>query len=232
MKKIGLLIFIAALIAGICLANVFSTGELTGKGFNLSINHSVNGSGSVASEKRDLADFTEIEVSGVVQVEAIAGKDYSVEVEADDNLLPFVITEVSGGVLRLKTQKSISTKNSIRVRVTAPDIKSLEASGASKVSLDGVSNEIFQIDASGASKITVSGETANLIIDVSGASKIDAGNMQSENATVDASGASGVTVFAANELKADASGASSIVYAGSPKDLIKKTSGASSVKQK
>jgi hypothetical protein len=232
MKKIGLLIFITAIIVGIGLANAFSFGKLTGRIFNFSIKHGVAGSGNVASEKRDLADFNEIEVGGVVQVEATAGKDFSVEVEADDNLLPLVITEVSGGVLRLRTEKNITTKNSIRVRITAPNIESLEVSGASKVSLDNVSNENLQIDASGASKITVAGETANLTIDVSGASKIDAENLQSESATVDASGASGVKVFAANELRADASGASNIAYAGSPKNLIKKTSGASSVSQK
>ena len=232
MKKIGLLIFITALIVGIGLANVFSTGKMTGKIFNFSINHGVSGSGNIASEKRDLADFSEIEVGGVVQVEATAGKDFSVEIEADDNLLPFVITEVSGGVLRLRTEKSISTKNSIRVKITAPNIESLEVSGASKVSLGNVSNENLQIDASGASKITVTGETANLTIDASGASKIDAENLRSENVAVDASGASGVKVFAANGLKADASGASNIAYAGSPKNLIKKTSGASSVSQK
>lgn len=232
MKKIGLLIFITALIVGVSLANLFSFGKLTGRIFNFSINYGVSGSGNMASEKRNLTDFNAIEVGGVVQVEASAGKDFSVEVEADDNLLPLVKTEVSGGVLHLRTEKGISTKNPIRIRITAPDIENLEVSGASKVSLDNVSNENLQIDASGASKVTVAGETANLTIDVSGASKIEAENLQTENALIDASGASCVKVFAANELKADASGASNIVYTGNPKNLIKNTSGASSVRQK
>ena len=212
MKKIGLLIFITAIVVGISLANVFSFGKLSGRIFNFSINRGVAGSGNTASEKRHLTDFKKIETSGVIEVEASAGKDFSVEVEADDNLLPLIKTEVSGGVLRLRTEKNITTKNPIRVRITAPDIESLEVSGASKMSLDNVSNENLQIDASGASKITIAGETANLIID--------------------ASGASGVKVFAANQLKADASGASSVSYSGSPKNLIKKTSGASSIKEK
>lgn len=232
MKKIGLLIFISALIVGVCLANVFSFGKLTVRIFNFSVNYGVSGSGNVASEKRDLANFKAIKVSGVIQVEASAGKDFSIEVEADDNLLPLIETEVISGVLCLKTEESISTENPIHVRITAPNIESLEISDASKVSLENVGNENLQIDASGASKIAVAGATANLIIDVSGASKIDAENLQIESATVDASGASGVKVSAANELRADASGASNIAYAGNPKNLIKKTSGASSVRQK
>jgi hypothetical protein len=232
MKKIGLLIFIAALIAGIVLANTLSTKKSTGEIFKISINRGVTGSGNIVSEKRDLADFSAIDASGIVQVEATAGKDFSVEVEADDNLLALVKTEVSGGVLQLGTEKGISTKNSILVRITAPSIESLEVSGASNVSLDNVSNENLQIDSSGASKVSVAGTAANLIIDASGASKIDAENLHSENVAVDASGASGVKVSAANELKAEASGASNVAYAGNPKNLIKKTSGASSVRQK
>ena len=232
MKKVGLIIFISALAIGVILANVFSFGKTTARFFNFSIGDKVCGSGNTASEKRDVADFQAIDVGGVFQVEITAQKDFDVEIEADDNLLPLIKTEVRGGVLRLETEKSISSKNPIRVRISAPDIQNLEVSGASKVSIANLSNENLEIDSSGASKVTVAGETANLIVDVSGASKIDAENLQTENASIEASGASAVSVYATNELKADASGASSIVYQGSPKNFSNKTSGASSVRQK
>jgi len=232
MKKVGLIIFILALTIGLILANVFSFGKTTARFFNFSIGGGVSGSGNTASEKRDVADFQAIDVGGVFQVEVTAQKDFDVEIEADDNLLPLIKTEVRGGVLRLETEKRISTGNPIRVRISAPDIQNLEVSGASKVSLTNLSNENLEIDSSGASKITVAGETANLIIDVSGASKIDAENLKTENASIDASGASSVSVYATNELKTDVSGASSVIYQGSPKNFVKKTSGASSVRQK
>ena len=232
MKKIGFIIFITALIIGVSLSNFFSYGESTEKIFNFSINSKVHGSGNIASEKRDIADFNAIKVSGVIQVEVTAQKDFSVEIEADDNLLHLIKSDVSGGVLHLETEESIKSKNPIRVRVSAPDIENLDTSGASKVSIVNLSNENLKIDSSGASKITVEGETINLTVDVSGASKIEAGNLKTENASVDASGASSVNIYAANELKADASGASSIIYEGNPKQAVKKSSGASSVRQK
>jgi hypothetical protein len=232
MKKIGFIIFIIALIVGVSLANIFSFGKMTGRIFSFSINSGVAGTGNMASEKRDVSDFRGVNVGGVFQVEATAGKDFSVEVEADDNLLSLIKTEVRGGTLRIETEERLSSKNPIRVRITAPDIENLDVSGASKVSLHNISNENLIIDASGASKIIVAGESANLVIDASGASKIGAENLKSENVAVDASGASNVEVFAANELKTDASGASNIVYQGNPTNLIKKTSGASSVQQK
>lgn len=232
MKKVGLIIFILALALGLIFANVFSFGKMTTKFFNFSVNEGVCGSGIVTAVKRDVTDFQEIKVGGVFEVEIVAQKDFSVEIEADDNLLSLIKTEVTNGVLRLETEERISTKNSIRVRISAPNIENLDISGASKVSLANLKNENLQIDSSGASKITVAGETENLMVDVSDASKIDAENLKTKNASIDASGASKVSVFAVNELKSDASGASSIIYSGSPKNLIKKTSGVSSIKEK
>lgn len=232
MKKIGLLIFIAALGVGLVFGNVFSFGKLTGRVFNFSISRGVQGSGNLTSEKRDVRDFNGIEVSSVFQVEITAQKEFSVEVEADDNLLPLIKTEVHNGVLHLETERGVSSRNAIKIRISAPTIERMEISGASKISLADVKTENLQIDSSGASKISISGETGNLIVDISGAGKIDAENLKSESVTVDASGASGVSVFAAEELRAEASGASKILYGGSPKELVKKTSGASSIRAK
>jgi predicted porin len=69
-------------------------------------------------------------------------------------------------------------------------------------------------------------------VEVSGASKIDAESLKSKTATVDASGASKVTLFVTERLNSDASGASKIEYSGNPANVEKKTSGASSVRQK
>lgn len=232
MKKIGLIIFITALAIGVIFANAFSFGETPAKLFNISVNSEVSGSGNTTGEKREISGFDAIDVGGVFQVEVTTQKDFSVEVEADDNLLPLIKTEVNGGVLRLSTKERFSTRNPVIVRVSAPNIDNLEVSGASKVSLADLNNENLQIVANGASKVVASGKTANLILDANGASKIDAENLQSENASVDASGASSVKIYVINELKTDASGASSIIYSGSPKSLTKKDSGASSVREK
>jgi hypothetical protein len=233
MKKFGIIIFAIALIAGVVLANVFSFGRLGSRLFNVSFNFgSVSGSGNVVKETRNVSPFKSIDVGGIFKVEVTAQKDFGVEIETDDNLLQYIKTEVDGGVLRIESEKRFSSHAPILVRVSAPDIENIEASGASSVSLDNLKNSKLGIDTSGASKIFVNGETAKLTVDVSGASKIDAENLKAENANIDASGASSVTVNVSNELNADASGASRIVYSGNLKNVIRKTSGASSVSPK
>jgi HSP20 family molecular chaperone IbpA len=232
MKKIGIIVFAVAILLGVFVSSFFSFGRLSEKAFTFSFRSGVKGSGNIASETRDVGSFSGVDVSGVFQVEITAQKDFAIEIEADDNLLSLIKTEVRGGVLRIETEKRVSTSNPLKIRISAPDIENIEASGASRVSLAGVNNDELRVDTSGASKINISGETANLTIEVSGASSIDAENLKAENANVDASGASHVSVFAVNELKSDASGASKIVYSGSPKNIEKKSSGASSVREK
>lgn len=233
MKKVGIIIFAAALILGLVASNLFSFGRAAGNLFNFSMNFGgVHGSGNAASEKREVSGFKSIDVGGVFQVEITAQKDFSVEVLADDNLLPLITTEVDGGTLRIETARRISPTSPVLIRISAPDIDNLQVSGVANVTVNDLKNTTFALDSSGASKIAITGETAKLTIDVSGASKIDAENLKAENATIDASGASKINVDVSGELKSDVSGASHVVYTGTPTSVVTRKSGAGSVSPK
>ena len=230
MKKVGIMIFAAALVVGLVASNLFSFGRFSGDFANFSFKFGgVHGSGSVATEKRDLARFKCVDVGGIFQVEVVAGKTFSVEVEADDNLLSHIETEVRGDTLYIETDRKIKSSNSLHVRITAPDIEKLDVSGVAKVSLSGVNNHTVTVHASGASKVSVSGETSQLNVDISGATKVHADDLKAVNASVEASGASYVGVSVTGELNSDISGASRVEYSGTPASIITKSSGASSV---
>lgn len=232
MKKVGIIVFIVAILVGVVFANLFSFGKASGKLFNFSFGSAIKGSAVAGSEVRDLRGFSGVDVGGIFQVEVTAGKDFSVEVEADDNLLQYIKTDVEEGVLKIETTERINSHTPMRIRISAPDIESVSASGACKVSLAGVRNSALNVDTSGASKIKVAGETEALNIEISGASNIDAESLKAQTATVDASGASNVNLFVTERLTSDASGASKIAYSGNPKSVEKKTSGVSSVNPK
>ena len=231
MKKLGIIIFVVALILGVVFSNLFSFGKASARFFNISFN-SVAGSGVAATESRDVSEFNGIDVGGVFQVEVTAGKEYGVVVEADDNLLQYVKTEVSGGVLKISSTERLKSTTPMRIRVSAPEIESIDASGACKISVADVKSSELRVDTSGASKVNLAGETSSVTIEVSGASNIDAANLKAENATVKASGASKVEVFVTGKLVSGASGASKISYSGNPTSVTKDTSGAGKVSQK
>ena len=232
MKKLGIIIFASALVIGVVLASVFSFGRFAVKSpVELVFGKKIKGSGNLETEKRDVSGFKSIDVGGVFKVEVVAQQDFDVEVEADDNLLPLIKTEVSGGTLKIEKEKRFSTKNHITIRISAPEIESISHSGASQVSLSNVENEKLMIDSSGASNITVSGTTKRLVLDISGASGVDAFGLSAEKVTVDGSGASNARVKVSEQLSVDLSGASRVKYKGSPSKISKDTSGASGISQ-
>ncbi|MDQ3179093.1 MAG: DUF2807 domain-containing protein [Acidobacteriota bacterium] len=222
MKKFGLAVFVLAMSIGLFSAMNCSIGKFNG----------VQGSGKAKSEKREVSGFKEVEAGGAITLEIVAQKDFSVEVNADDNLLALIKTEVSGNTLKIYSEGRISSKTKMLVKISMPELNSLDVSGASGATVANVKTDLLKLQASGASKIKIDGEAASLESDASGASGIDAEGLKVVNADVQASGASNTTVSAITELKADSSGASTIYYTGEPKSVSPKTSGASSVKKK
>lgn len=228
MKKLGFLVFIAAIVGSLALVWAITGKSVIGQS---SIFSKIKGSGNIVTEKRDVKNFKGVHAGGAMQIEIAVGKDFSVELEGDDNILPLIKTEVRGDTLhfeRTERRGSISHSRLI-ARITMPELNDLDISGASSANVTGVKTEGLKIDASGASKIEISGEARELIISVSGASKVMAENLKSERAKVEASGASKALIYASEAVDADASGASRIVYSGNPKSVSKDSSGASSV---
>lgn len=226
MKKTSLTIFISALAVGLLFSancNFNPVKNLTG----------VKGSGTSKTEQRNVSDFTEIEANGAVNLEIDAAQsNFSVTVEADDNLLQFIKTEVSGDKLKVYSEGKISPTVRLNVKISMPALESLDINGASSAKVANVKADSLDLKANGASEIIISGEAKELKADANGASKINADNLRAEDAEVEANGASSATVLAIDDLKLEASGASKISYLGDPKNVKQNSSGASSISKK
>jgi hypothetical protein len=193
----------------------------------------IRGSGTPKTETRNVSGFKEIKANGAINLEVSFKPEYSLTIEADDNLLEYINTDVNGGTLVIESRgQKINPKSKINVTITMPELVNLEINGASTGSVAGVKADKLHLSISGASKLKIDGEVRELKATAAGASSIDAEGLKTENANVDASGASNITVNASGDLSANASGASSVKYIGEPKSLKQNSSGASSVKKK
>ncbi|MEI9957281.1 MAG: DUF2807 domain-containing protein [Ferruginibacter sp.] len=63
------------------------------------------GSGNVVTENRTVDNFTGIDVSSSFDVEVKIGSPASVRVEADDNIIKYIVTKVSGERINNKSGK-------------------------------------------------------------------------------------------------------------------------------
>jgi hypothetical protein len=200
--------------------------------FNASCNV-VHGSGKIITEKRALSGFTAIDAGGAIEVEVSQSDSYLVEVEADDNIMPRILTIVENGTLNISMQdKDFDFFNNatVHVKVSMPKISGIELSGASHGIAKNIKTDKLNLEVSGASKLIVSGTASELNSEVSGASKLDAKDLIADNAEVECAGASKAIVHANTTLKIEAEGASKVIYSGSPK-VTEESSGASSIAQ-
>ena len=187
------------------------------------------GSGALKAEKRSVPAFNAVDISGAYEVEITAQKEQGVEIEGDDNILPLIKTEVRNGVLEIYNEKAFSTKNKIRLRISAPVLEGVSTSGASDIVVTGVKSDQFKIDTSGAGSLKASGEAQALEVELSGAGEVDLKDLRAQKVKVTSSGAATADVYASEELTASVSGAGNVNYYGDPKVVNQDTSGAGSI---
>lgn len=198
--------------------------------------HQIDGSGKIVTEKKQVENFEGVSAGNAIEVQVRIGSPASVEIEADDNLMKLVETNVSNGVLRVHLRNNYSISNGhVKAFVTVPQLNYVESTGAANVDvLDEIKNaekitlhasgaaEInakvdapyVKIESSGAATVKASGKTRDLDADASGGANIHAEELMSENAHAEASGAGNVHVYASVKLDAKASGAGNVLYKG------------------
>jgi Putative auto-transporter adhesin, head GIN domain len=193
----------------------------------------IKGSGILKTETRLVEKFTAISVSGSASIVIEQTGQESLELTADDNLLPLFTSEVRDGTLILGvTDGKVSWKGKgPRFKVTVSELKKIKVSGAGSVNATKLDSDSLTISLSGAADGYIAGRSNNLSISISGAGSLNAVDLQTKRATVIVSGAGDVTVNASDELDARVSGAGDIWYVGSPR-LQSRVSGAGTIKQK
>jgi hypothetical protein len=230
MKKLGLLVFIFAIISSLTIVWAVTGNSLLPSLPKIFVR--VKGSGNIQTERRDVPSFTAIKAGGATNIEINVGEQQSVEVTTDDNLLELTKTYVKNDTLYIERRGNIWTTSPLRIRITVPELKRFNLSGASRADVSNVRADNFELELSGASKVNINGEAATFVADMSGASDLNAENFKTVKSVIEASGASKATVFVTDDLNADASGASKIYYAGNPKTVREDESGASKVSPK
>ena len=190
------------------------------------------GSGNVITETRTVEAFEAISVSNAIDVRIEVGRDHSVVLEGDDNLVEIVRTRVDGSTLRIDNQPGRSfVFGSVTARLTMPALTGIDVSGSSSVRADGIDGGTIDLDVSGSGSIDLSGTASNLEADIYGSGSIDGAALAVDNADISVSGSGSVIVAVDNALRAGISGSGSIEYIGNP-SIQSEVSGSGSVSQR
>ncbi len=189
----------------------------------------VRGNGKLKTVEKSLTNFDKVDVSGAFCVKVAVGENPGLKIRAESNLLKYIKAEVDNGTLEISSSRYLAPRRKFLLKVTTPDLKSLESSGVNKIVVLNINSKRFDVVSSGASEIKLTGKVEKLTAEVSGASSLNSTGLEADYVDVDVSGASSAYVFAKKFLSAEASGASSIKYKGNPEKVETDVSGVSSI---
>ncbi|MFH1159646.1 MAG: head GIN domain-containing protein [bacterium] len=218
--------------------------------------HSFYKGGDVAVKKetRQVGSFTGIQVGGAFEIYITQTGTPSVVVEADEDIIGYIETEVEGGILKIGMKKApgacLNHVKTMNVYITVADLTSLDLSGAVEVKFENqvkandldveISGAVeadlnlsvvkMEMEMSGACELSLQGTGQDLSIQASGASELNAFDFVVQNLNLYASGANEANVNVTGTLKVKASGACDVRYKGSA-NVDVYTSGASSVRK-
>ncbi len=198
----------------------------------------IRGNGIISTENRNITRAENIKLAGSYDVEITQGPVTSVKVVADENIIPYILTQQEGGYLVIKSRNhySFSTEHAIKIYITTSKLEKLHLAGSGniigknkftggnklelKIAGSGdikmeANTPDIEADIAGSGSITLSGETKDERIKISGVGDFIGDQLKAENATVKIAGSGNVKVFAEMNLDISIAGVGSVYYKGS-----------------
>ena len=197
-------------------------------------NH-ITGNGNVVEETRDISGFTGVHLSSGIDVLLSEGKNFEVRVEADENLLDVIKTELKGDILVVGTDRvNIGNAKAKRVHVTLPELETLKISSAGDcegqtlfhckdldLTISSAGDLTLEVEAdridlniSSSGDARLAGKADVFHASLSSAGDLHAFDLVAGEVVVDVSSAGDARVYATEEISMSASSAGNIYYKG------------------
>ncbi len=195
------------------------------------------GSGNLVTEVRTVGIFHSLELNAVGNIDITFGPEQYVSVSADDNIMEYITTIVSGGTLTIGIEPGIHvTSLNLTVDLTMTDLEELSHSSAGTILGENTFNgdsvilnssgagdmrldlEVAQLNSTftGAGNIFLSGKADQHQISITGAGNLHAFDLITETTTVNLTGVGSVEVNVSQLLEVTIAGSGSVYYKGYP----------------
>jgi hypothetical protein len=203
--------------------------------------NNLRGSGEVISETRNVRDFSEIQLDGAGTLIITQGSSESLEIQAEENIISELTSEVEGNVLILGFEEDLWRRRVIPTKgivytLTVIDLEKITFNGFGNLEIDKLETPAFEITINGAGKIQVdqlttqnlqvaiigtgtvevTGEAATQSINIDGAGSYIAPDLRSQSTSIEIDGLGEGKVWAEETLYISIDGGGNVDYYGSP----------------
>jgi hypothetical protein len=209
----------------------------------------IRGSGNVVTQERSVTGFDKVAVSAGMNLYLEQGSKEYLKLEAEDNIIQNITTEVNGGKLTVKYKNllgGINTTEPVNVYLTVINLKELDASSGTSINSKEINTDSLKIDiSSGAagemtikaasidvslssgSTLKLSGTIESQKVNLSSGVVYRAADLLSKNAQIDVSSGASAEVSVSDNLDVNISSGASVEYSGTPAIVSNISSGGS-----
>ena len=209
-KKLLIIIALLALTLSACTIN----------GYGITINtERLEGSGNIISESRSVSGFERVDLKSIGNLTIVQGGKESLSIKADDNILPYITTEVIGGTLEIgmKPNWSVNPTQAIEYELVVKDLSSVTLSGFGNINAVALEGTDLQIKLSGSGDINLGVvKSDSLNVRLSGFGNITVNEMVVSNPELELTGSGDLVVdqMSAEALLVKISGFGNAKFAG------------------
>lgn len=196
------LVLLAAVVLAGCNVNIPGIG--------------VEGSGVVITETRQVSGFDEIVVLGSGDVVVSVTGTESLQIDAEDNIMPLLTTEVVNGRLELGSSGSYHSTRPITYTITASELTKVVIEGSGDVDATGIDAAAFEVEIDGSGNVTPVGTSGELDVEINGSGDVDAFGLQTMVGTVTINGSGNAAVNVTVQLDITINGSGNVTYTGDP----------------
>ena len=190
----------------------------------------IQGSGNIISESRELNNFTSIILLGSIDVNIKTSESNNCVVVADDNLIPYIKTEVVNNKLNISLNESYSSEEKLVVNINTPNYDEVSLSGSGNINILDFKNNNLSLNISGSGNITGNGEVEILVVKINGSGNLMSKEIKSKSATITINGSGDGEVFASDSISAKINGSGNIKYFGNPENVDSIINGSGNIK--
>ena len=212
----------------------------------------IRGDGNVKNQQREAGSFDKIRVTRGMNVYLSQGDAEKIIVEADENLLDYIETDVSNNTLNITTSANIRSSKSKKVFVTVTDLSNVHTTAGSNLFSEGeiscnnldisssagsniklkIKAEDIKVAASAGSNITLEGKANDAEIKASAGSNIKAEDLEINDCDARTSSGANIWIKVNNGFNGKASSGGNLFYYGNPqKTNIEKSSGGNIIRR-
>lgn len=193
--------------------------------------------GGAAEETRDVPSFTEVALKGSVDVDIVVGKDRSVRVVADDDIIEHIETEVNNGRLEVKLDNhSHRNIKKMHVYVTVPSLEAaaiygsgdmkitggidgdfeFDIYGSGDASIDDLNVQELDLSIKGSGDLEIDGTCGSLDVSIKGSGNVEGRGLKCSDVEASIMGSGDVAIHASEKIDATVKGSGDIDVYGNP----------------